>query len=224
MGSRIKRTAAGGLLALLMVIGLATAIPASAGAAGASWYNGIVKVGASQSVEGKSDFTLKASLNGTAIKVYCATSQTGTVSNTPVVGAGKISTIGFGEYCGLEMPGAAFENCFVSLKGAGLPWTLAASFTEPGPVFALAFNGIKVELKFTTSIAVPVCPLNGKTFVAEGNLSGNWNNGAPSTVNFEEAEGITVLAGAVKVGTAKVSESIPFEDPEEKGAIKLATK
>ncbi len=214
----------GGLIALMAVVGLVGAVPASAGAAAASWYDGIVKVGASQAVEGKSEFTMRASLNGTAIKVFCNTSQTGTVSNNPAVGEGKISTVGFGEFCGLELPGAAFENCFVSLKGAALPWTLAASFTEPGPAFALALDGIKVELKFMTAIAVPVCPLNGQTFIAEGNLSGSWKNGAPTTVNFAEAEGITVFNGAAKIGTAKVTDSIPFEDSEEKGAIKLATK
>jgi hypothetical protein len=224
MGSGIKRGAVGCLASLLVVVGLATAVPASAGAAAASWYDGLVKVGAAQGVEGKSNFIMKGNLNGTAINIFCITSQKGTVSNNPAVGGGKLTTVGFGEACGLELPGAAFENCVVSLKAAGLPWTLAASFTEPGPNYTVALNGIKVELIFTTLIAPPFCPLNGKTFIAEGNLTGKWVNGGPSSLNFEEAEGITVFNGAAKIGTAKVTDSIPFEDEEEKGAIKLATK
>lgn len=223
MGSGIKRTVGGGLAAALMLAGLASAVPASAGAAAAYWYNGAAKVGASLGVEGASKFVMKANLNGTPINVFCTTSQEGTVSNNPVAGAGKLTAYGFGEVCGAELPKPAFENCVLSLKARNLPWLMSASYGEVAKTFSVALTGIQVELKFTTVIAVPVCPLNGKTMIAEGGLVGSWKNGAPSTLNFEEAEGITVFQEKAKVGTAKVTDSIPFED-EEEGAVTLSNK
>jgi hypothetical protein len=83
MGSGIKRTAVG-LAAALALVSFASAVPASAGAAAAFWYNGGVKVGAALGVQGESEFALRANLNGTPTIIICKASQEGTVSSNPL--------------------------------------------------------------------------------------------------------------------------------------------
>jgi hypothetical protein len=102
--------------------------------------------------------------------------------------------MGFGEECRAELLKPAFEQCVVSLKAIGLPWPMSAAYNEVAKTFSVAINAIQVELKWTSLIGPPVCPLNGATMIAEGGLTGRWKNGAPSTLNFNEAEGITVFS------------------------------
>lgn len=217
MSSKARLT----LLGLAAV--LAAAAPATAQAASAYWYDSGVKVGGALGVEGASTWVMKGSLGGSPTSVYCNTSHAGSVSNAPTAGAGAFSAVGFGEACAVEMQGEEFQNCMVVLEAKSLPWPLQASYDEGEERFTVALSGIEVELRFFSLIALPICPLNGAKFIAKGSLTGDWENGAPSVLRFEEASGIAIYTGETQVGTAKVSDSLAFED-EEGGFVTLASE
>lgn len=196
-------------LSLLCLLAAFAAIPAAAQAEDAYWYDQGAKVGAEASIDGEvGSFLLKGNLSGTGFNIYCTVEYNGMVSNEPAAGAGQVEAASFSG-CGTEFPEhPSFVNCWAEINADNTPWSLNATDTT-GEGFRVEVSQIDVTISFYTFPEIPpptpACPVHGNTYRSTGAITGSWANGAPSTVHFEEAPGLTVFFGGTPIGTSNVT-------------------
>lgn len=190
------------VLSCIALAGWAMAMPVAAQGAPAYWYQEEAKVAAITSVGGSTEFFLSGSLSGTPFSVNCQIEYEASVSNEPA-GSGEVENVGF-PLCFPSIPGEAYEQCTVALSGASMTWPILA--LSGGSTFTVSLLEVDVKMTFGTEPEkTPACAIGGNTYFARGNLAGNWENGSPSLLRFNETSGLTVYFNEAGIGSAVVT-------------------